>query len=127
MVPLFYKRLTQTDGDSVSWSYIDLDLPQVADWGPHLHFIQAHTMTELLETNFSWKIVFFSSLDGKTWMDPVDLFTAITSEGQQVQASYSTGTSFGLKMKYALAVKNTTGSSRTTATLSCALNFAFLT
>ncbi len=127
LIPLFYKKQLQTDG-TTTFSYIDIDLPQAVDWGPYLESITAHTSTESKTANFSWKIGFFWSFDGRRWnpaSTPIYLFSAITTIVDTVQTPYSTVANFGLKMRYVIAVANTSGTNIERAVCGCALAFTF--
>ena len=121
-----------TKGDNAAWTYHEIDLPEVANWGPHLFSIIAHTNSEYMSTNFTWKLVFWRSNDGKTWVPttPNDLFQVIsigTRDGDILQAAFSTSSEFGLHIKFGIAVKNGSGSAIETGVISAALAFNFLT
>lgn len=127
LLPLFFKKQLQTDG-TTTFSYIDVDLPQALEWGPYLESIQAHTTTENRTTNFSWKVGFFWSMDGRRWnptSTPVDLFSALATNTDTVQTAYTTNTTFGLKMRYVIAVANTGGTNVERAVCGCVLAFTF--
>ena len=127
VLPMFHKKQLQTDG-TTTFTYIDVELPQATDWGPYLESIVAYTTTESKTANFSWKVGFFWSMDGRRWnpsSTPVDLFSAITTNADTVQTAYSTTTNFGLKMRFVICVANASGSAIERAVCSCALSFVF--
>jgi hypothetical protein len=127
VVPFVYKHRLSTDG-TTSWLYQDLSLPQVRRWGPHLTEIVAHTMTQALMTHFQWKVVFYWSVDGLTWQGPVDLFSPeITANGMLIHTPYSTDSTLGLHMRFALAARNAPGQGGAVlnATVTCACAFDF--
>ena len=127
LIPLFYKKQLQTDG-TTTFTYIDVDVPQAAEYGPYLESIVAYTTTESKTANFSWKIGFFWSLDGRRWnpaSTPIDLFSAITSNADTIQTAYSTTTNFGLKMRFVVATANTSGTAIERAVCGAVLAFIF--
>lgn len=127
LIPLFYKKQLQTDG-TTTFAYIDVDVPQAAEYGPYLESIVAYTTTESKTANFSWKIRFFWSLDGRRWnpaSTPIDLFSAITSNADTIQTAYSTTTNFGLKMRLVVATANTSGTAIERAVCGAVLAFIF--
>ena len=110
VVPAFYKMQLQTDGTTTA-TYIDLDLPSVTDLGPYLESVTAHTMTENKTANFTWRMVFYWSMDGRQWnpATPIDLFSGIAANGSVIQTAYTTTTNFGVKLRFAIAVVNASG------------------
>ena len=127
VLPLFYKKQLQTDG-TTTFSYIDIELPQAYEWGPYLESITAHCTTENRTTNFSWKISFFWSTDGRRWnptSTPLDLFSAVSSNTDTIQTPYTTTSTFGLKMRYVISVANTSGTAIERAVCGCARAFTF--
>ena len=128
LLPLFYKKQLQTDG-TTTFSYMDVELPQAAEYGPYLDSIVAYTTTENKTNNFSWKISFYWSNDGRRWNPinniPVDLFSAITANADTIQPAYSTSTTFGLKMRFVVSVANTGGTAVERAVCGAVLAFIF--
>lgn len=126
VAPAFYKMQLQTDG-TTTVTYIDLDLPDIIELGPYLESITAHTSTENKTTNFTWRISFYWSVDGRRWnpTTPIDLFSGIAANGDVIQTAYSTTTNFGLKMRFCIAVANASGTAVERAVCSCALAFTF--
>jgi hypothetical protein len=124
VVPLFYKYQLSSDG-STTWRYIDLEVPQASDWGPHLTEMIAHTMSENHTTGLEWKVVYYWSVDNLTWSTPVDLTGTITAAGSLIHSAITAKNTFGLKMRFALAVKNTSPGNVLTATVTCANAFDF--
>lgn len=115
-------------GGGTTWTYIPVDVPAgVAEWGPNLEQITAHCKTQARTTSNDWKVVFYWSHDGASWSGPLDLFAAISADGDTIQTPYATASNFGLKMRYAIAVRANAGTSSESATVSCALAFTFLT
>ena len=130
-VPLCHKLVLTTDGQNGVWNYVDVTLPEVEDWGPFLMGITAHTRCENMTTNVKWKVVFWWSVDGRNWSaTPVDLFTEVAYSSSPVDAiktEYNTVNTFGLKMKWGLAVQNASGTAFERTVVTVALAFKFLT
>jgi len=115
-----------SDG-TTSWSYVDLDLSQIEAWGPHLKQIAAHTDTRNRSSNHQWKVVLYTSFDGRQWEGPADLFSAVSADGYVTQTAFTDTTKLGLKLKLALAVANTSGTNTERANISVAFAFMFST
>ena len=127
LLPLFYKKLLQTDV-TTNAIYIDVDLPQAADWGPYLESIVAHTQTESATSNFTWKIGFYWSFDGRKWnpaTNPVDLFSAITSNDDAIQTPYTTTAQLGMKLRFVIVVASSNAGAVERGICGCALAFNF--
>ena len=124
ILPIFFKKQLQTDGNT-SPSYMDLELDRAEEWGPYLTSIQAHTSTENRTANFTWRVVFWWSFDGRRWNGPTDLFSSVSANADTVQTEYTTNTTFGLKMKYGIAVANASGTALERAVCSGVLVFTF--
>lgn len=127
LLPLFYKKQLQTDG-TTTFSYLDIELPQAVEYGPYLDSIVAYTTTENKTANFSWKISFYWSIDGRRWNPtntPVDLFSAITANADTIHPAYSTSTTFGLRMRFVVSVANTSGTAIERAVCGAVLAFIF--
>lgn len=127
IIPLFYKQLLVTDGSNATWTHLDLDLPEIAKWGPHLASVQIHTCTENRSTYHKWKIVMYNSFDGRQWNGPFDLFTAITSSATRdvIQSEYTTTSTFGLHTRLAAACVNDSGTAIERALCSAVGVFTF--
>lgn len=111
---------------TTGWIYSILDLQDVEDWGPFLEEITAHTNTQGATTYHEWKIVFFTSYDGKEWSSPIDLFTAIAAgSGAAVQTPYTTTSNFARKIRFALASRSSSAGAVQSAVVSCSLAFVF--
>ena len=124
--PLCYRMLLQSS--STTWSYLDLDLPALADLGPFTEAIVPHTWTENFEGPFAWKVVLYYSMDAKNWSGPEDLFTVITAaEAYTIKTNFSSTNKLGLKIRVALAYRSTTTDTRASAVVSAALVFQLLT
>lgn len=89
--------------------------------------ITAYTLTEGRTTNMEWNIVFYWTLDGKTWSGPVDLFSAIITDGNTIPNDYTTKNTLGIKMRYALAGRSSSADTEEKATVSAACAFSFRT
>ena len=126
VIPLLTEQPVTTDG-TTTFRYIPLDLPEVAEWGPHLAQIMAAVETRNVTANFQWKIVMYWSMDGSEWEGPVDLFGALSSgPGRSIQAAFTDRGKLGPVMRFALGVANTTGAAIESAEVSCTLFFEFL-
>lgn len=125
VVPFLADQPVSTDA-TTNFRYIPIDLPEVAEWGPYLMEIVAAIETRNVTANFEWKIVHYWSMDGSEWEGPTDLFGALSSgPGRAIQTAYNTRTKFGPLMRFALAVRNTTGSAVESAEVSCTCYFDF--
>lgn len=120
-----YKYLLFVKG--TTWSYIDLELPDLEGLGPFIESITPHTLTEGRTTNMEWKIVFYWSIDGRTWSGPVDLFSAVTTDGNAIQTDYTTKTALGIKMRYALAGRSSSADTEEKATITALGAFSYQT
>ena len=126
VIPVTFKQLLLSDGTTTP-RYIELDIKEPTGWGPHLEQIQAHTKTESRTGTHRWNLVFWYSMDGKDWEGPYDLFAAVSSNNNTIQTAYTTRTTLGMKLKFALAVWQGTAGSPDSAVVSAALAFQFLT
>ena len=124
VLPFIAKMQLQTDGTTTP-SYIDIELPEALEFGPWLESIQVQTSTENRTAQFTWRVVFWWSIDGRRWNGPVDLFSAVSANQDVIQTAYSTSTSFGLYMRYGLAVANASGTNIERAVCSATLVFTF--
>lgn len=124
VVPVVTQYLLNSDA-STTWIYIDLDLPEVALWGPYLESITAHCDTVNRTPQFQWKIVTYYSTDGVKWSQASDVFAAITANGPSIPAAYTGVQTFGLHLRFALAASNISGTAAEHAFVTCALAFQF--
>jgi hypothetical protein len=115
-----------SDG-TISPIYIDLDPDtDIERMGPYVQQIVPHVITRGATTNHKWNVVFRYSGEGRSWSNPIDLFTPIVAgSGYAIQAAYTTTTNFGLRMKYALRVENSSAGTIQSANVSAwvALHF----
>ena len=126
VVPAAYKFQLATDGATQGVRYVDLELPQVVEWGPYLEQITATTQTESRSPQFKWKVVFWWSVDGREWSSTsLDLFSYVSADGSVIQPAYPTTTQFGPKMRFALAAENVSGTNVESATVTLLLAFQF--
>ncbi len=124
VVGFIQKMQLQTDGTTTP-SYIDIQLPEALEWGPYLDSLQVQTSTENRTAQFTWRVVFWWSIDGRRWNGPVDLFSAVSANQDVIQTAYSTTTNFGLYMRYGIAVANASGTNIERAVCSATLVFTF--
>ena len=104
---------------------MDISLPQVEGWGPHLAAITAHTMLEQKTANFKWKVLLFWSLDGFVWSPATDLFANSSANGQVIQSDFADKTKLGLHIRFALACSPVTGAAKESGIVTVALAFEF--
>lgn len=104
--------MLQSNGVDNSPVIIDVPLPMIEDWGPHLASITAHTGTEAKTNNFQWKVYLYWSLDGVVWSGPNDLFAWETAAGQKVQTPFADGQKLGLHIRIALVCCPSSGTAR---------------
>lgn len=124
VLPLFYKKQVQTDA-TTNWTYIDIEAPEAMDLGPYLESITAYNLLEN-PTAIEYKLVFYWSIDERDWEGPYDIHSAITSANNYVHPAYTTTTNFGLKMRYAIAVRNSSATTKVErAVVTAALAFMF--
>jgi hypothetical protein len=112
-------------GGGTTWTYIPIDNPQIGSWGPTLEQITPYVNTTARTTNNEWKVVFYWSYDGSSWSGPYDLMSAISADGMTIHTPYSTVANFGIKMRFALGVRASTGTSSESVTVSADLAFQF--
>ena len=127
VVTVVQKFLLQTTGTDNSEVIVELSLPGVADWGPYIESITAHTETEQKTTNFQWKAYTYWGLDGNSWSAATSLFAFQTVAEKKIQADFNDKTRMGLKMRYALVCSPVTGTAREQALVTLALVFQFPT
>jgi len=124
LLTVCYKMQLQTDG-TTGYSFIDLDLPDAASFGPYVESVIAYTSTENRTANFQWKIVSYWSIDGRNWSTAVDLFSAITGNGNTIQTAFTTASALGPIMRYAIAVANGSGTAIERGVVTVSLAFTF--
>ena len=124
VLPFIAKMQLQSDGTTTP-SYIDVPLAEALEWGPFLDSVQVQTSTENRTAQFTWRVVFWWSIDGRRWNGPVDLFSAVSANQDEIQTAYSTTTNFGIQMRYGIAVANASGTNIERAVCSAVLVFTF--
>ncbi len=127
VVPVAHKVLLQTSGVDGSEVVLDLDLPQVEEWGPHLLAITAHTLLEQKTANFQWRVVLYWSIDGITWSTATGLFANSAAAGQVIHPDFNDKTKLGLRIRLGLACSPATGQAREQGVVTVALAFDFRT
>lgn len=98
------------------------DIPELRELGPMISRIRVHYVCEGATTNFTAKVTLMWSVLGKTWSTSADILTAQTGNNTgTISSAMTTTTQFGILMRYAVEVKNSTGaaieSGRVTAIL----------
>ncbi len=127
VVGLVQKLLIQTNGVDGSTIVTELETPSLANLGPYVASITAHTQLEQFSANLKWKVVFFWSFDGITWSAPVDLFAFSTTGGAVIQTAYTDAAKLGLHMRYGIACAPNSGTNREWGTVSVVLAFEYRT
>lgn len=117
---LCYKKLIQTKSDGSEAIY-ELDTPEIEGIGPHLEGMTPHTLLESSDASFQWKVVYWWSLDGRTWVGPANMFADSTTGVPTIHAEVTDPTTFGLHMKWGLACSAVSGSSRLSGSVTVAL------
>jgi hypothetical protein len=103
-VTVLTKVLLVTDGTATPRMQ-DVDVGIAEDWGPYIASITAYALTEEHSTNFRWRVVFYAGYDGRQYNSAVQIGSdmgAAASPNFQVHSAYSTVSSFGLKMRFAV-------------------------
>lgn len=104
-------RTTIQSNRTTTETYLQVDLDGTESWGPYLESIQALTVTKNATANLWWEAVVTWTNDG---VNPNTPFTGlcgagITADGQAIQTAVTSG--FGGRiMKFAIGVKNASGS-----------------
>ncbi len=129
MVELFRDLTLTSKGDATNWSYRDLELDWLLRLAPCLDEIKPYTNTTGSTANHMWKVVLWSSYDGRIWStNPTDLFSAITAgSGSQVQTPFTGTAQAGPLLRAGVGVKNSTGAAIETANVSCTVGLVFRT
>ena len=112
-------------GNSTAWEYLELEGPR--DLGPHLESVTSHTRLRSPTSNFEFKCVFLWSIDGSSWNGPHDLTTATGSAGQAISAPFDSVDDFGLKMRWAVAYRASSGTLVESANVTWGVALDFLT
>lgn len=119
-----------TTASNATWIYRELDLPELEHLGPWLESITVITNTIGATANHAWKLVTWWGVDGRNWIGPTDLMSAILGGGATnpaIQTPFTTTSAFGPIMRYALAVRNNAGTAAETAELDAWLQLQFKT
>ena len=114
-------ELYKTDGTTTFLQDI-FDIDELRELGPLIEQIRVHYVCEAGTTNFVAKVTLMWSVLGKTWSTSADILTAQTGTNTgTISAAMVTTTQFGILMRYAVEIKNSTGaaieSGRVTAIL----------
>ncbi len=111
VIPFLFEYFAQTNGLVATPRYIDIDVADGTDLGPHVEAISFHTHGDNVTPQFQWQIVGYWSIDARVWSAPFALFafTAAGSAAPTIQADFNDVTKLGVKMRYALAVQNASG------------------
>ena len=127
VVPVADRVRIQTKGDDGNTDVIlDVDLPEITHWGPHTLTITPHTKLESKTTNFRWKAVLYTSIDGINWSaPPADLFAYSTAASYVIQGDFTDKSKLGLFIRVALVCSPATGSAIESGVVTLALAFEF--
>ncbi|MCK6531096.1 hypothetical protein L6R50_27225 [Myxococcota bacterium] len=124
LIPLLSNFTAATDGTGTA-SYSDIEIGDAEGLFAFAESVTAHTLTRGASAQHDWKIVFYYSFDGKSWSSPIDLFPWISAgTGYAIQTANTTTSNFGLRVRFALAVRNSAGTVVNTAIVSCVLKVA---
>ncbi len=99
-------------GGGTTWTYIDIPVPGLEALGAYLASMTAHANTTGRTAYAEWKVVFWWSVDGKTWNPPsapVDLFAAIATDGQAIQTPFTDASKLGIHLRFAYAIRASQG------------------
>lgn len=126
VVPLCVKLVLTTDGSNTTWTFLDIPMPEIEDWGPYIMGITAHARGENFTSQFKWTVVFWTCTDGRNFpATPTNLFTPLTATGDSPQTEYTGG--FGLNTKFGLACINASGTAIERGVVTVALAIKLLT
>lgn len=122
-------KVRLTSNGTTTWIFLDLELEELLSLGPWFESIIVVTGTHGSTANHAWKVVSYWSIDGRNWNGPTDLFLSpngiVAGSGSTIQAPYTTTSTFGPQMKYALGVRNNTGAAIETAVVDAWLQLTF--
>ena len=127
VVPMVSQYLLQSNGVDTTEVVVDVPSAAIADWGPHLMSITAHTGTEAKTTNFRWKAYLYWSLDGVVWSSPTELFAWETNAGSKIQNPFTDAAKLGLHIRVALVGSPTNSNAREQALVTLVLVCEFKT
>lgn len=102
-------RMFKSSGSAL---YADdvLEAQGLSTLGPMIKQMRVHINVENSTTNFRYKVNFSWSMLGRVWATPSDLTTAITGDTTSTIGScYTDDTKFGLNLRFALAISNSSG------------------
>jgi hypothetical protein len=109
-VVLCEDMLYRTDGSDSVFTLDVYDLPEIRELGPMVHQIRVHYECEGATTHFQCQVTTAWSVRGRTWSSPSTLLPAQTgTQTGQIGNWFTTDSAFGLLMRYAIEVKNSTG------------------
>ena len=92
-------------------------------WGAYVESITAHVLVDDYSGAFTYKITGEYSVDGVTWTafsGDVLSQQQITGTGNDIGTAYTTVTDFGLRLRFNLEVKGSTGGAGATLTVALA-------
>ncbi|MBM4366067.1 MAG: hypothetical protein FJ102_07615 [Deltaproteobacteria bacterium] len=119
-------RLQTAGGDSNTDVILAVDLPEIANWGPHTLTVTPHTKLESKTANFRWKAVLYTSIDGIEWTStPENLFAYSTATSYVIQPDFTDKSKLGLFIRVALVCSPATGSAIESGVVTLALAFEF--
>lgn len=111
-VVLCEDELYKSDGSNTTWVSDIYDLPQVRTLGPMIKQIRAHYVCEGATANFQARVTTQWSVLGKSWSTPVgEILPGQTGDKAGIiSTAFTDADKFGLLMRYAIEVKNSSGS-----------------
>ena len=102
-------ELYKTDGTGTFLQDI-YDIDDLRELGPMIEQIRVHYVCEGGSTNFVAKVTLMWSVLGKVWSTSADILTAQTGTNTgTISSAMTVTTQFGVLMRYAVEVKNSTG------------------
>lgn len=109
MYVLCQDELYKTDGTTTYLQDI-YDIDELRELGPMIEQIRVHYVCESGSTNFMAKVTLMWSVLGKTWSTSADILTGQTGTNTgTISSAMTTTTQFGVLMRYAVEIKNSTG------------------
>ncbi len=121
------RLMMQTNGIDATEIVLDLPPGDMAGYGPYLTSITAHVQADARTANFQWKVVSYWSIDGVNWSTASDVFAYVSTGTPSIQAPFTDVAKLGIKMRYALVCKPSSGTAREQAFVTCVLAFEFKT
>lgn len=126
VIPMCERVNLQSDR-STSYTYVYQDVKELETMGPYIESMSALTVTKNRTSNHEWKVVAVWSIDGVTANTPfTDVCGAISADAQAINTAITSG--FGGRiLKFALAVRNSSGAALESAIVSVWLVVVFKT